>query len=117
MYVDSSVGIAHLVPLDLGDERLDEGVVDLLVDVDALDRAARLAGVVERAVGDAGGGGSDVDVVADVHRVLAAELELHLDHLAAGLGADAGAGRIRAGEEHAVDRLVEQRRAASCRHR
>src|SRR6185503_18805115 len=44
--------IADPVAFDLGDKGVDESVVDLLVDVDALDRAARLSGVVERAVGD-----------------------------------------------------------------
>ena len=81
------------------------------MDIDALDRAARLAGVVERAVGDAGRGGLDVDVFAHVHGVLAAELELGLHHLPAGSGRDAGAGGIGAGEEDAVQRLTQQRGA------
>ena len=52
-----------------------------LVHVDALDRAAALAGVVERAVGQRLGRRlGDVDVVAHVDRVLAAELELQRDH-------------------------------------
>ena len=69
-------------------------------------------GVVERAVGDAAAAAAfDVDVVAYVDRILAAELELHLDHPRPALGGDLRAGRVRAGEEHAVDRLPQQRGA------
>ena len=64
------------------------------MNVNALDRAARLTGVVERAVGDRGGCRFDVDVVADVDRVLAAELELDLDHPASGAGGDLRAGAV-----------------------
>ena len=70
--------VADLEALHGRDEVLDERVVDPLVDVDALDRAAALAGVVHRAVGERLGGGLRVDVVADVDRILAAELELQL---------------------------------------
>ena len=75
-----SSGSPRLEALHRRDERVDEGVVDPLVHVDALDRAAALAGVVHRAVGERLGGGLRVGVVADVGRVLAAELELQLDH-------------------------------------
>ena len=68
--------VADLEALHRRDEGVDEGVVDPLVHVDALDRAAALAGVVHRAVGERLGGGLRVGVVADVGRVLAAELEL-----------------------------------------
>ena len=72
--------IADLEALHGRDEVIDEGVVDPLVDVDPLDRAAALAGVVHRAVGERLGGGLRVGVVGDVGRILAAELELQPDH-------------------------------------
>ena len=52
-----------------------------------------------------------VGIVGDVGRVLAAELELQPHHARADRRGDARAGRDRAGEEDAVDRLREQRRA------
>jgi hypothetical protein len=57
--------------------------VDLLVHVDALDRAAALAGVVHRAVGQRLGRSLGVGVLAHIGRVLAAQLELQLDELVA----------------------------------
>ena len=88
------VGIADAVRADDVDERGDERVADRLVHVDALDRAARLPAVVERAFGDRERGLLDVDVVADVRRVLAAELELHADE-PVGRGRARPAGRSR----------------------
>jgi hypothetical protein len=58
----------------LGDLR-DELVVDGLLDVHALDRDARLAGVLHRVVGGEVGGALEVGVGQHDHRVLAAELE------------------------------------------
>ena len=103
--------IARLVRLHLGDECIDERPIDRFVHVDPFDRAARLPRVVERAVGEAGRGRFHIGVVADVHRILAAELQLDLDHPACGDRGDLRAGRVRAGEEHAVDRLAQQRGA------
>jgi hypothetical protein len=58
--------------LDIG---LDEAIVERLVDVDALDAAARLPRVVERAVDEVVDGVVEVAVGQDERRVLAAELE------------------------------------------
>ena len=58
----------------LGDFR-DELVVDGLLDVDALDRDARLPGVLHRVVGREVGGALEVGVGEHDHRVLAAELQ------------------------------------------
>ena len=70
-----SPGRALAQRLDLLGEPLDELVVDGLLDVDALDRDADLARVVEP-VGDGGVGGAlEVGVGEHDHRVLAAELE------------------------------------------
>jgi hypothetical protein len=89
----------------------DEGVVDALVHVHALDAAAALARVVEGAVGDGGGSPRDVHVVRDVDGVLAAELELRLQHPRARDGRDPLARRVGAGEEDRVDGGVKQRGA------
>ena len=103
--------VADLESLDLGDECIDELLMHILVHVDPLDRAARLPGVVHRAVRQRGRGHLDVDVVAHIDRILAAQLELQLDHLARHRARDRLARRYGAGEEHAVDGLPEQRRA------
>ena len=66
--------VADLVAFDFGDKRRDERIVDFFVNVDALDRAARLSRVVEGAVGDARCSGLDVDILADIDGVLAAQL-------------------------------------------
>ena len=76
--------VAELAGRDPGDGLLDEGVVEALVDVDALDAAAALAGVVHRAVHQRVDGGVEVGVGADVARVLAAELEAEADEGAGG---------------------------------
>jgi hypothetical protein len=73
------------------------------VDVDALDRAAALAGVVEGAVGQALGGGLHVDVSRRRRWVLAAQLELGLDQPTGHALGDLLAGGVAAGEEDAVD--------------
>ena len=79
--------------------------------VDALDRAAALAGVVHGAVGERFGGRFRVGIVGDIGRILAAELELEPHHARSHRLRDLRAGRHRAGEEDAVDTLIEQRRA------
>ena len=101
-------------PFTVATKCVDEGVVDALVDVDALDRAAALAGVVHRAVGERFGRRLRVGIVGDVGRILAAELELEPDHARRRSPAAIFAPVAdRAGEEDAVDRLLEQRRADS----
>ena len=62
--------------------------------VDALDRAAALAGVVHRAVGERLGRDLRVGVVGDVGRILAAELELQPDHARADRRGDARPGGV-----------------------
>ena len=66
------------------DQAVDEAVVDRLVDVDPLDRAARLAAVEERAVGQVLDRVGEVGIGADVGRVLAAELEADAEEAAGG---------------------------------
>ena len=61
--------------LRLGDEALDEFVIDLLVDIDALDAAAALAGIVEGAFDQIGDGMVELDVGQHIGRVLAAEFQ------------------------------------------
>jgi hypothetical protein len=68
-------GVAEQVLLHLLDVRGDERVVHVLVHVDALDGAARLARVVERAVDELRDRVREVRVGADIRRVLPAELE------------------------------------------
>ncbi|GJC94275.1 hypothetical protein ColKHC_03101 [Colletotrichum higginsianum] len=71
--------VSQLVPLENLLDGRNKGVVDLVGHVHALDRAAALARVEDGAVDDLGRGPVDVDVVADVGRVLAAELEPDVD--------------------------------------
>ena len=73
--------------------------------------------VVERAFGDRERGFVDVDVVAHVRRVLAAELELHADEPVGQAARDAPPGRVRTGEAHHVDVGVDQRGAGRARRR
>ena len=93
--VVSSVGAPTRVALHHLGEHVDEPVPDVSVHVHPLGRAARLPGVVERAFGDVDRHPFDVDVVADVRGVLAAELQLHADELV-GRGPCRPAGRCRA---------------------
>mmetsp|Transcript_12837 Transcript_12837/g.40721 ORF Transcript_12837/g.40721 Transcript_12837/m.40721 type:complete len:352 (+) Transcript_12837:325-1380(+) len=103
---------SHLESGNGRDQGRDEVVVDGIVDVDALDRAARLARVVAGAVGESGRDARDVgDVVRDVGGVLAPELELELDHARGSGRRDLLPRRVRAGEEYAVDVCVDERRA------
>src|SRR5690606_37195877 len=93
--------LVHRVPAAHAPDRLhegrDEGVVDALVHVDALHRAAALAGVVHGAIGQRRRRGLHVDVLADVAGVLAAQLQLHSEETAAYRRGDALAGGVRAG--------------------
>ena len=90
------------------DERRDETVPDAVVHVDPLDRTAALAGVVEGAVRHGGGRGTDVDVVADVDGVLAAELELEPQEPRRHGGRHLDARRMRAGEADRIDALLDE---------
>ena len=81
-----------------------------LLDVDALDRDADLAGVVEPVGGRGVRGPLEVGVGEHDHRVLAAELEAHRGERLRRLRHHLLAGRDRAGEHHVVD-LVDERRA------
>src|SRR3546814_585356 len=66
------------------DELLDEGLVEALVHVDALDAAARLAGIEEGAVDGVLDSVGEVCVGAHVGGVLAAKLQADADELAGG---------------------------------
>jgi hypothetical protein len=81
------------------------------VHVDALDGAAALDADVEGALRHRGSDGGDRRVVADVDRILAAELELDVHEAPRRCLRDAAAGGVRAGEEDAVERGVDQCRA------
>jgi hypothetical protein len=73
-------GIAALAEAaDCADELVDELLVDLVLDVDALDRGADLAAVPQPEGRNGIGGAVEVRVGAHDHRVLAAELERHRD--------------------------------------
>ena len=90
-----------------------EGVVNALVHIDAFDRAAALAGVVHRTIGQRFGGRLQVgavQVIAHIGRVFATEFELQLDEARTHRRRDARAGGVRAGEEHAIDGLRQQGR-------
>ena len=62
---------------------LNKGIVNFLVHVDALDRAAALAGVVHRAVGQGRRRRQRIGIVAHIGWVFAAQLQLQFDKLAA----------------------------------
>jgi len=75
------------------------------VDVDAVDGAAALASVVERSIGDGGGGGLDVlHVLAHVHRRLSSHLQLCLDETLVSELLDAMSDLRASREEDSVDR-------------
>ena len=71
--------VADDVPADDVDERVEEARPDPLVHIHSLHRATALARVVEGPVGHRGGRRGDIGVLAHVDRILAPELELHLD--------------------------------------
>ncbi len=66
---------AKMVAVDHRDRRLDEVVVDILMHIDALGRAARLAGVEETGIDDVLGGEGEVGVGPHIGGILAAEFE------------------------------------------
>src|SRR5690606_11848990 len=74
-----------------------------LVDVDALDAAAALASVVERAVDQIGDGVIELHVRQNVGRVLAAELKAQRHEGARGSLLDGAAAGDRSGEVAMVD--------------
>ena len=76
-------------PGGAGTEGVGEGVGDLLVHVEALDRDAELAGVGEGGDHGALDGAVEVDVLGDDHGVLAAQLGRHADEALAGWRATA----------------------------
>ncbi len=103
------VRVTRAVRADHVDERVDETVEDRVVHVHALDGRARLPAVVERALGHRERGGLDVDVVADVRAVLAAELELQPYQTIGHRPRHPPAGRVRTGEAHHVDLGADER--------
>jgi hypothetical protein len=78
-----------------------------LLDVDALDRDADLAGVEHPAPGGGVGGAVDVGVAEDDHRVLAAELETHRGERLGGARHHLAARSVGAGELDEVDVVDE----------
>jgi hypothetical protein len=105
--------IAHAVRSEDGAGALQELVVEARVDVDALDRAARLAGVVAGAVDDVLDREVEVGVARDVGRVLAAELEPGADQPIGGreLALHGAPGLDGAGESRRGDARIAQQRA------
>ena len=74
--VEVVVGVvAHPQRPDPGRQLVDEGRVDVLVHVDALDPAAGLAAVLQPAPDCASGGPLEVGVRADQHGVVATQLQ------------------------------------------
>src|SRR5580658_4197577 len=72
----------------LGDERLDEPIMDRVVHIDALHRIAHLAGRIDPATQYGGGRAIDVGVRGNDGRILAAEFQ------------KAGDQALRTGERH-----------------
>ena len=106
--------VARLVAPDALDELADEVVVHRLVHEDALAAEAGLAGVPVAADDDRLDGGVDVGVLADDHRVRAAELERDAlqhragdrHHVAADLGraGEGDAAHVGVADERVADR-------------
>src|SRR5687768_7741069 len=103
-----SCRVADLEAFDFSDKCLHEVFVDRLVNINALDGTAALPCVVHRAVGERRRSVWHVDIVADIDGILATELELQLHHAWPKLACDALPRGIRASEEDAVDRLLDQ---------
>ena len=87
----------------LGDEALDELVIDLLVHIDALDAAAALAGIEEGAVDQVVDRMVELGVGQHIGRVLAAELEAERHEGAGRRLLDGAAAGDRTGEVDMVD--------------
>jgi hypothetical protein len=96
-------GIAELVVREDGFAGVEEGGVDVGVDVDALDGTARLAGVEDGAVDYFRGGPLRVYVWSDVGWVFAAEFEADVDDSVGGGFLDGKTARDGAGEADVVD--------------
>ena len=88
---------------------LDKTIVQTLVDVDALDRAATLAAVVHRAVGQAFGGAAGVGILTHITRIFTAQLQLQLNKARRQRLCNVLPGVVAAGEKQAVDVLLQQR--------
>ena len=101
--------IAEFESFDSSHKSADEGIVDRLVHIDALDRAAALTGVVHRAVRQRLGRLLNRRVVANIGRVLATELKLQFHQTRCQCLGNPHARRVGAGEEQAVDGLLQQR--------
>ena len=106
--VSRSLGSPGLRSSSSGKDGVDEVVMHVAVDVDALDGDAVLAAVEEAAEGDAGGHGVDVGVVVDDERAVAAEFQG--DPLEAGVGLDAPADFGAAGEGDDLESVVADER-------
>src|SRR5262245_11290540 len=85
--------------------------MNTLMHIDPLDSAAALPRVVHRTVGERFRRFRYVDILTDVDGILAPELELALHHSRRAGSGDPRAGLVRAGEEHTVDRLRNERTA------
>ena len=92
----------HIFAGEIG-EALDEIVIDARVDIDALDAAAALAGIIEGAVDQILDGMIELGVGAHIGRVLAAELEPDRGEGSRGGALDGAAAGDGAGEIDVVD--------------
>ena len=107
--------VAHAERADVGREPLGELAGDRLDHVDPLGRGAHLAGVEQAGPRDAGHGDVEIGVLEHDERVDAAELEVDLLELLAGLGRDPPARGHRAGEGDQIDARVTDQRLARVR--
>ena len=98
--------IAEAVLARLGDEAFDESIVDVAVDVDALDGTARLPRVEVRAVDEIRDCVFERRVRSDVRGILPAELQIRRDELARRGLLHRAASVDRPGERHEGDAAV-----------
>ncbi|MDT4859493.1 hypothetical protein FQZ97_940030 [compost metagenome] len=89
-----------------------EVVVDLLAGIDAAGGGAVLPGVVEAEGADAGHHVSEVGIVEDDHRRLAAQFHMGAFHAFRGATDDGLAGAHRAGQRHHAHQRMRHQRAA-----
>ena len=101
--------VADLEALHRLHKTRDKLVVNSGMYINALDRAAALAGVVHGTIGQGLGGVLDGRVVTHIGRVFAAQFELHLDHARPQDARNARTGGVGAGEKQAIDGLRHQR--------
>ena len=104
--VACSVRIAEHVLLRERDGAVDEVVVELLVHVDALDAAAGLAAVEERAVDEILDGVREIRIVTHIRGIAAAELEARADEALRHGALNGVPARDRAGERNERDARV-----------